>query len=82
MQFDALLETEPQLRYAKSSTPLEAEPLLRVQDVAAILKVPVSWVYERTRQRGIDQIPHLKVGKYVRFRLSEVEEYLERLRRG
>jgi excisionase family DNA binding protein len=82
MQIGALLDTETESRYAKSSTPLQAEPLLCVQDIAAILRVPVSWVYERTRQRGTDQLPHLKVGKYVRFRLSEVEKYLERLRRG
>jgi excisionase family DNA binding protein len=82
MQFNALLETETEPRYAKSRPTLEAEPLLRVQDVAAILKVPASWVYERTRQRGVERLPHLKVGKYVRFRLSEVEGYLERLRRG
>jgi excisionase family DNA binding protein len=56
--------------------------LLNVQEVAAVLKVPVSWVYERTRRRGIGRLPHLKVGKYVRFRLAEVEEYLETLRRA
>jgi excisionase family DNA binding protein len=77
MQFDALLETEPQLRYAKSSTPLEAEPLLRVQDVAAILKVPVSWVYEHTRRRSQNRIPGFRLGKYWRFDEAEVREWLE-----
>ena len=62
--------------------PAESEALLTVHEVAELLRVPVSWVYERTRQRGMNRLPHLKVGKYVRFRLSEVEEYLETLRRA
>ena len=56
--------------------------LLDVREVARIMKVPVSWVYERTRRRGSEQLPHLKIGKYLRFRLHEVESYLEALRRG
>jgi excisionase family DNA binding protein len=63
---------------------VSSEPgtLLTVHEVAELLKVPESWVYERTRLRGIGRLPHLKVGKYVRFRLAEVEEYLETLRRA
>ena len=68
--------------YPTGEVPLAGEGLLDVHEVATILKVPVSWVYERTRQRGIGRLPHLKVGKYVRFRWSDVETYLERLRRG
>jgi len=60
----------------------EPEALLTVHEVAQLLKVPVSWVYERTRRRGAEQLPHIKVGKYVRFRLREIERYLELLRRG
>ena len=60
----------------------EAEALLTVHEVAELLRVPVSWVYERTRQRGIERLPHIKIGKYLRFRLREVESYLENLRRG
>ena len=59
-----------------------AEALLTVHEVAELLRVPVSWVYERTRRRGSEQLPHLKIGKYLRFRLHEVESYLEALRRG
>lgn len=45
------------------------EKLLTVDEVAALLKVPKSWVYERTR-RGT--IPHLKLGKYLRFPLADL----------
>jgi excisionase family DNA binding protein len=56
-----------------------AEELLTVSEVAAALKVPVSWVYERTRRSGTDQIPHFKLGKYLRFRWTAVREWLDSL---
>jgi excisionase family DNA binding protein len=57
-----------------------AEELLTVSEVAAALKVPVSWVYERTRRSGTDQIPHFKLGKYLRFRWTAVREWLDSLK--
>ena len=56
--------------------------LLTVREVAEILRVPVSWVYEHTRGRSVDRLPYIKVGKYVRFRLPDIERYLEQLRRA
>lgn len=40
--------------------------LLDVSEMAEILNVPKSWLYERTR-RGQTAIPMVKLGKYVRF---------------
>ncbi len=54
--------------------------LLTLEEVAERLKVPKSWVYERTRRRGLDRLPHLKLGKYLRFEEAEVRDYLERMR--
>jgi excisionase family DNA binding protein len=55
--------------------------LLTVADVAALLKVSESWVYEHTRSRGIprsERLPHIKVGKYVRFDARALREFLEK----
>lgn len=41
--------------------------LLTVDEIAAALRVSPSWVYERVRKRGRDKMPHLKIGKYLRF---------------
>jgi len=60
----------------------EKGPLLTVQDVAEFLHVPVSWVYERTRRRGTGQLPHLKLGKYLRFEESTVTEFIREQRRA
>ena len=54
--------------------------LLTVDEVAALLKVSRSWVYEHTRSLGSrsDRLPHIKVGKYVRFEARAVRAFLER----
>jgi excisionase family DNA binding protein len=54
--------------------------LLTVAEVARLLKVPTSWVYERTRRRGLDRLPHFKLGKYLRFSEREIVAWLERIR--
>ena len=62
---------------------LEAlDRLLTVEEVAELLRVPKSWVYGRTRKRGLERLPHLKLGKYVRFDESAVREFLERQKVG
>jgi excisionase family DNA binding protein len=56
--------------------------LLTVTEIARTLNVPVSWVYERTRRRGAERIPHLKLGKYLRFEIDTVRSWLNGLRRN
>jgi len=54
--------------------------LLTIREVSQSLKVPVSWVYERTRRRGSERMPHIKLGKYLRFELDTVRTWLETMR--
>lgn len=59
----------------------ELQELLTVDEVAAVLKVSRSWVYEHTRARGMpsgERLPHIKVGKYVRFDARAVRAFLEK----
>jgi excisionase family DNA binding protein len=56
--------------------------LLTVEEVSDLFQLPRSWVYERTRRRGIERLPHLKLGKYLRFEETAVQEYLDRQRIG
>jgi len=51
--------------------------LLSVQEVARLLQVPVSWVYEHTRTRCVTPLPHIKIGKYLRFLPADIRNYLE-----
>jgi len=52
----------------------QVKPLITVQELAKVLNVPASWIYERTRH-GQEAIPHVKFGKYVRFNVDEVIEF-------
>jgi len=52
--------------------------LITAQELADRLKVPVSWVYQRTRL-GQEAIPHVKMGKYVRFDWDEVIAFLSKM---
>jgi excisionase family DNA binding protein len=61
----------------------ELDDLLTVDEVAKILNVPTSWVYEHTRARGVargDRLPRIKLGKYVRFDPDDVRAFLVRRR--
>ena len=49
--------------------------LITVQEMAKILGVPVSWLYQRTRL-GPETIPFIRVGKYIRFSPEEVVAFL------
>jgi len=55
--------------------------LLTVGEVATLLGVPAKWVYRHARLNLRERIPHLKMGKYLRFRESDLRDYVERLRR-
>jgi excisionase family DNA binding protein len=59
-----------------------ANSLLTVEEVAKLLKVPISWVYEHTRSRAPGRIPGFRLGKYWRFREADVLAWIERQRAG
>jgi predicted DNA-binding transcriptional regulator AlpA len=41
--------------------------LWSVENLAEFLGIPKTWIYDRTRENGPEVIPHVKLGKYVRF---------------
>ena len=50
---------------------MEIKRLVTAKELAGILSVPVSWVYQKTCI-GPEAIPMVKLGKYVRFDPDEV----------
>lgn len=57
--------------------------LLTPAQLAKKLQVKVSWVYEKTRNQGLDKhpLPVLRCGKYLRFLWPEVVEWLKENRK-
>ena len=53
---------------------MQENNLVGPKEMAEILRVPLSWIYGKTYQ-GTKAIPHIKVGKYLRFEPNEVVEF-------
>jgi excisionase family DNA binding protein len=68
---------DKQVGRAQLALSQERNELLTVKEVAELLRVPVSWVYDRTRKRSLDRLPGIRLGKYWRFRQGEVLAWVE-----
>ena len=55
------------------------EPLLTAGEVASLMRVSTAWVYAETRRNAL---PHVRLGRYVRFRRSAIEQWLDDVERG
>jgi hypothetical protein len=53
-----------------NSCPVE---IIDAIELASRWNVPVSWIRAHTRHRTLDEIPHLKLGRYTRFRWGSAE---------
>ena len=53
------------------------EPLMTLEQLAAYLSVPKSWVYGQTRTAKRTGFPVIKAGKYCRFDRHRVMAWLE-----
>jgi hypothetical protein len=55
------------------------EPLLDAKGAGALLNVPATWVLAEARA---DRIPHVRLGRYVRFDAAELQIWWQSRRRG
>jgi hypothetical protein len=53
------------------------EDILTPKELAARLKVPEGWIFEKTRSRCENPIPSLRMGRFVRFDWVAVVKWLE-----
>jgi len=53
---------------------------LNVEQVAELVGVPKSFIYRRTARGHGDPIPHYRLGGHLRFKLDDVEAWIERHR--
>jgi excisionase family DNA binding protein len=52
---------------------------LEADDVAAILGMTTDWIYREVRA---GRLPHLRLGRYVRFRPESIDSWLDARERG
>ena len=60
---------------------MDDAPLMTVHEVAELLQVPSSWVYEHTRRRAANRIPGVRLGKYWRFQREDIIRWIDTNRR-
>ena len=58
------------------------EKLLNVDEAAALLDVPRSWIYARTRWGKDSDLPHTRIGGYVKFTRRDLEKFIKANTRG
>lgn len=92
----AVHQTASRLHLSHNQLPSEAREqpenarapfeLIDAPELARRWNLPASWIREQTRSRSVDPIPHLRLGRYVRFEWgsSELEQWLtkRRFRKG
>lgn len=58
------------------------EPILTIEDVAQRLSIEPRTVYELTCRGAKRPLPLLRVGKFLRFRWSHIEKWLDESLKG
>lgn len=65
-------------RPADAPAPSETE-VITADEVAALLRMTPAWVYAETRR---NRIPHMRLGRYFRYRRSAIEAWMNALEEG
>lgn len=50
---------------------------LTIDQVALMIEVPKSFIYRRTAKGHGDPIPHYRLGGHLRFKLEDIEAWIE-----
>lgn len=65
--FPQNFDENEQPRTDTSSQRIEACEFIDSEELARRWHVPVSWIRDQVRKRAEDPLPHVSLGKYVRF---------------
>ncbi len=65
--------TSPREAHEDGAGDALAEPLLDASAAARLLSVRPSWIYEAVRD---GRLPHLKIGRHIRFLRSDLEDWV------
>jgi excisionase family DNA binding protein len=66
----------PAHRPEEQDRPHRATDLWDVAGVSAYLRVPVSSVYKMTARKAVVRMPHIRIGRTLRFRQADVDRWL------
>jgi excisionase family DNA binding protein len=60
----------------------QIDDLMTVEEVASLLKVKVSWVYDRISDSHGHPLPHVRLGRYIRFERAAVIAFIQQQRKA
>ena len=59
-----------------ANRPAEHGALWDIADVSVYLQIPVSSIYKMTARKTPVRIPHIRIGRTLRFRQADVDQWL------
>jgi excisionase family DNA binding protein len=59
-------------------SPATPRSLMTADEVAELLGVTRAWIYEQSRA---GRMPHVKLGRYYRYRIESLDEWMDELER-
>lgn len=71
---DAIIERILPAMVKRAGAAQQDDALMNIAELAQYMKVDESWIYTRTGQQ---RIPFIKKGKYLLFRRSEIDKWLQ-----
>jgi excisionase family DNA binding protein len=75
-QRDEKRDTKQPRRTSLDRATSRDDSLWDIAGVAAYLKLPISAIYKMTARRASVRIPHIRIGGTLRFRPSDVDQWL------
>ena len=66
-------------RLRERASPPSPSRLLEADDVADILGMTTDWIYREVRA---GRLPHIRLGRYVRFRQESIDAWLDTCEHG
>lgn len=56
----------------------EFEPFITIKELSLLLQIPIKTIYKWVSESSINKFPSRKIGRHLRFRLSEVDDWLKK----
>jgi excisionase family DNA binding protein len=64
-------------KHIPKSVSIDFEPLVDIDTICDRLKIPKKTIYKWCYEYVITGFPHIKIGRHLRFRFSEVDLWLK-----
>ena len=75
---DKSLKQTKTVSLINKSEKFEFEDFIGIQELSKRLQIPVKTIYKWVSEFAVTGFPSHKIGRHLRFRLSEIEEWIQK----